>query len=114
MRNLFSIAILSLLATACSAPPQEEFSYENMMQQIQSEADNLNEKIHADVAEDAEEQYYIARRGSDYVQICVQAGMVAAAYLNAKNEFKYREWKDRERLNCKTSERIIMQQMGGM
>lgn len=38
------------------------------------------------VASDAVEQYRIAERQGDKMQICVQAGLVSAAYLQAKDE----------------------------
>ena len=52
------------------------------------------------VARDAVDQYQISRSGGDKIQICVQAGLVAAAYLQAKNQLKYVEWKEKERADC--------------
>ena len=49
---------------------------------------------------DAVDQYEISRSGGDKIQICVQAGLVAAAYLQAKNQLKYVEWKEKERADC--------------
>lgn len=56
--------------------------------------------IHRQVADDAIAQYEIAKRQGDPIQICVQAGMVAAAWLQAKDEAQYREWKDVEARDC--------------
>jgi len=46
-------------------------------------------------------QYEIAERQGDKMQICVQAGLVSAAYLQAKNESSYRNWKYIENTACK-------------
>ena len=46
------------------------------------------------VAADAVDQYNIAVRQGD--KKCVQVGLVAAAYLQAKNESEYIDWKDIE------------------
>jgi len=56
--------------------------------------------IENQVAEDAVKQYEIAKRQGDKMQICVQAGLVSAAYLQAKNEAKYNEWKAIEKKAC--------------
>jgi len=52
------------------------------------------------VAADAVEQYRIAERQGDKMQICVQAGLAAAAFLQAKDESNYRIWKDTEKQQC--------------
>lgn len=58
-------------------------------------------KIEGQVATDAVSQYEIAKRQGDPIQICVQAGMVSAAYLQAKDEASYQTWKRREAQDCK-------------
>jgi hypothetical protein len=52
------------------------------------------------VAVDAVAQYEIAKRQGDAMQTCVQAGMVSAAYLQAKNEAQYTSWKATEKADC--------------
>jgi len=52
------------------------------------------------VAVDAVTQYGIAKRQGDAMQTCVQAGMVSAAYLQAKNETEYTRWKATEKTDC--------------
>lgn len=52
------------------------------------------------VAQDAIEQYEIAVRSNDPTQICVQAGLVSAAYMQAKDEQKFREWRRTETRAC--------------
>ncbi|PKA10000.1 hypothetical protein [Leptospira harrisiae] len=65
--------------------------------------ENQMADIENKVAEDSVEQYNIAKRQGDKIQICVQAGMVSAAYLQAKNETKYSEWKSIESKDCKAA-----------
>lgn len=60
-------------------------------------AQNKMQQIQNKVAEDAVEQYNIAYRQGDKMQIYVQAGMVAAAYLQAKDEANYQKWKEIEK-----------------
>ena len=63
---------------------------------------NLNsmDSIYDQVAKDAIQQYEIAERQGDKIQICVQAGLVSAAYLQAKDEANYQTWKEVERADC--------------
>ncbi len=59
--------------------------------------------IENQVAEDAVKQYEIAKKQGDKIQICVQAGLASAAYLQAQNETKYNEWKDIEKKDCRAA-----------
>ncbi len=54
------------------------------------------------VANDAVKEYEITQRDGTKMDACVHAGLVAAAYLQAKDEDKYREWKATEKagLRC--------------
>lgn len=61
------------------------------------------EDITKKVANDAVESYEIAKRQGDKIQICVQAMLVSAAYLQAKDESNYGNWKTIERLDCRRS-----------
>lgn len=72
--------------TLLNAQPQP--SVESSEQFIQN--------IENQVAIDAVAQYEIAKRQGDKIQIYVQAGLVAAAYLQAKDEANYKHWKDIE------------------
>jgi hypothetical protein len=56
--------------------------------------------IEQSVATDAVKQYEIAKRQGDTMQICVQAGLVSAAFLQARDEPNYREWKETEHHDC--------------
>jgi hypothetical protein len=61
--------------------------------------DDVNKKVSADVVQ----QYEIAKRQGDKIQICVQAGIVSAAYLQEKNEASYRQWKAIEKADCSSA-----------
>jgi hypothetical protein len=52
------------------------------------------------VPADAINQYGIAKRQGDPVQICKQAGLVSAAYLQSKDEPNYQRWKKIEQDEC--------------
>lgn len=52
------------------------------------------------VAQDAVDQYNIAKRQGDPIQICVQAGLVAAAYLQSEDSANYNKWKSTEASDC--------------
>lgn len=65
----------------------------------QSAANSLAD-IENQVAKDAETQYYITSRSGTKIDICVHAGFVAAAYLQAKDESNYQTWKATERRDC--------------
>lgn len=62
-------------------------------------AQNL-EEIRIKVAADAVERYEIAKRNGTPIDACVQAGIVTAAYLQAKDEANYRMWKVTEDAEC--------------
>jgi len=63
-------------------------------------ASDMN-NIYNTVAQDAVAQYNIAKNQGDPIQICVQAGMVSAAYLQAKDQSNYQRWKATEAADCK-------------
>ncbi len=56
--------------------------------------------IYSRVASDAADKYEIAKRQGDPIQICVQAGLVSAAYLEAKDETSYARWKAVQKADC--------------
>ena len=64
-----------------------------------SGSNNL-ENIEDQVAADTVEQYNIAKSQGDPMMTCVQAGMVSAAYLQAKDNVNYNKWKDIEKSDC--------------
>lgn len=58
------------------------------------------DKIEDQVAMDSVRQYNLAQQSGDRISICVQAGMVSAAYLQAEDQTNYLKWKDVEKADC--------------
>lgn len=56
--------------------------------------------IESQVAQDAVAQFQIAKRSGDPMQACVHAGLVSAAFLQAKDETSYRKWLAIEKQEC--------------
>lgn len=67
---------------------------------VQKQTAQMMEDIKAKVVEDAVNQYRIAERQGNKIQICVQAMQVSAAYLQAQNEASYNNWKEIEKMDC--------------
>jgi hypothetical protein len=61
------------------------------------------QEIENKVASDAVAQFQIAKAQGDKMQICVQAGLVSAAYLQAKDTANYNAWKEIEKGWCKVA-----------
>jgi len=59
------------------------------------------QKIENQVAEDSVKQYEIAKRNGSAMEAYTYAGMVAAAYLQAKDEENYKKWKEIEKQEAK-------------
>jgi hypothetical protein len=68
---------------------------------LENQAAHEMQKIENQVATDALNQYQIAKREGNAMQVCVQAGLVSAAYLQAKDESNYRVWKETEGADCR-------------
>lgn len=85
------LALSLLAALGCDADPNKA---------VQAMADKSMHGITAKVAADSVAQYEIAKKSDDKIQICVQAGMVSAAYLQAKDEPNFLKWKDVEKTDC--------------
>lgn len=78
---------------------------ENYKEQIKERMNNIkgesSDDIYTQVILDAEQQYEIAKNGGDKTDIYVHAGLVAAAYLQAKDEVNYKKWKQIEKAHGK-------------
>lgn len=57
--------------------------------------------LYSKVATDQEESYRIAKESGTAIDAYVQAGIVAAAYLQAKDEVNYKKWKAIEKEEAK-------------
>lgn len=60
---------------------------------------NLDD-IYRQVSSDAVQQYEIVKRNGTAIDVCVQAGLVSASYLQAKDEVNYQRWKTIENSDC--------------
>jgi hypothetical protein len=67
---------------------------------LEKQADRTMQDITNKVAADAVAQYRIAERNGSPIDVCVQAGFVTAAYLQAKDEPNYQRWKQTEKSVC--------------
>ena len=56
--------------------------------------------LHNQVAAKFVKDYNIAARQGDPIQMCVQAGLVSAGYLQANDEANYRKWKSKQKADC--------------
>ena len=68
-------------------------------QAVEAQMNSNYDKVSSDMVA----QYNIAKKQGDKMQTCVQASMVSAAYLQAKDEAKYNEWKAVEKTDCKAA-----------
>ena len=97
----FALALLASASTACEA---YDAAIAEQEAQITADAQRMMEDIELQVAVDAENQYgIVARSGGSAMDRCVQAGMVGAAWLQAKNEGKYQDWKKIETRDCRAA-----------
>jgi hypothetical protein len=62
--------------------------------------DNYSQHIDDKVARDAVTEYQMAVSSRDRTDICVHAGLVAAAYQQAHDEENYLHWKSQEKSDC--------------
>ena len=58
------------------------------------------DEIKKQVSADFVQQYQIAKQQGDKIQICVQAGLVSAGYLQEHNSSEYSKWKAIESEDC--------------
>ena len=54
-------------------------------------------------AEDQIKVYDIAKRNGDKMQTCTQAMMIAQFFLQSKDEARWKEWKAKEKADCKAA-----------
>lgn len=86
MKKIVTALALAITLTGCD-------------QAVEAQMDSTYDKVSSDMVA----QYDIAKKQGDPMQTCVQAGMVSAAYLQAKDEAKYNEWKAIEKTDCKAA-----------
>lgn len=76
-------------------------SCKDVQKELDQEAIESVDRTAETLAEDYTKQYEIAKRGGDKMDICVQAGLVAAFYLEAKEESQYTAWKAIQKKDCR-------------
>lgn len=81
---LICISLFSFTVTSCDEMAEAEM-----------------DKIENQVAKDAEEQYRIAKESGSAMDAYVQAGFVAASYLQAEDQENYEKWKAIEKEEAK-------------
>jgi hypothetical protein len=80
-----SCLVLTVALGGCSSPSPE------------ASLKNLKDATALDLAE----QFHIAsKNGAKPMELCVQAGVVKAAYLQAKDEKQYQVWTALEDISC--------------
>jgi hypothetical protein len=67
---------------------------------VEQEAANTMRTIEQQVAVDSEAQYNITMQSGTAIDQCAQAGMVVAAYLQAKDQSSYANWKAIQKRDC--------------
>jgi len=103
-RNLIGIIILIIVGTVLFVVTSSK-DYQTALYQTQQEINapaqqKFMQDIHNKVVSDAVTQYGIARRNGTPMDVCVQAGLVSAAYLQAQDETGYKRAKETEKADC--------------
>jgi hypothetical protein len=92
------VAILSLCAIVGTFVILSQFSSPTGPV-VETQMQNIADKV----ASDAVDQYKITAKPGGPIDRCAQAGMVSAAFLQAKNDVQYSAWKKIERKDCKAA-----------
>ena len=97
---LFVIAIIGLDENNGSVAESKNVSKESS--QKRSRLLNLVEDGVAGMVADNEiKKFEIANRNGDKMTACLSAGVVKAAFLEAKNEAEFKKWRDIEKKTCR-------------
>jgi hypothetical protein len=70
---------------------------------LEKQAASSMDNIYSKVAADAVDQYRIAAQNGSAMDRCVQAGLVTAAFLQAKEDTSYARWKETESADCRAA-----------
>ncbi len=96
---LVSLGLLALVATCTAKLAQPGSRLASTPFGVDTQIQNIKNKV----AQDAVTQYNIAAQGGSPMDRCVQAGMVAAAYLQAQDQTSYDTWKATEKADCRAA-----------
>ena len=58
------------------------------------------QNVYNQVSTDTLDQYNIAKKHGNRTDICVQAGLVKASYMQAKDEDNFKKWTEIEARDC--------------
>lgn len=97
--GLFIAVVLGMFVVSVMSD-KEEPKIQNAEASAPKIARSYMEENAYKVAADYIEKYEIALIQGDEMQICVQAGLVSAAFLNAKDQEQYNKWKSIEANRC--------------
>lgn len=97
---LFVMASCSKKKISTPSQTQTVSANQTLSQPSQSNMDYKRDLANR-VADDYKSQYQIAKGNGDKARMCALAGLVATAYLNAKDEENYRLWRYYEEKDCK-------------
>jgi hypothetical protein len=75
--------------------------YGTSVSQRKAPQETMLQDIYNQVVNDSVAQYQIVKRNGTAIDLCVHAGLVSAAYLQAKNEAAYQQWKSIEVQDCR-------------
>jgi hypothetical protein len=67
-----------------------------LMEQVNRDMDDIEDQVATDMVN----QYNLSKKAGDPIEICVNAGMVSAGYLQAEDEPNYLKWKKVEKADC--------------
>ena len=95
--KFFLALVLCLSFFSCKAIEEEADKLEK------KESEKIDMKINSQVVDDALKEFEIVKKGGDKIEICVRAGLVSAAYVQAKDEANYLKWKQTEKELCKAA-----------
>jgi hypothetical protein len=80
---------------------KEVADHASSIRRLQEAGVDVMQETYDSVSSDAVAQYRIAKQQGDPIQVCVQAGLVSAAYLQAKKTVEYNKWKAIEKSACR-------------
>lgn len=92
------VVVLALLTTGCSGV--EHSTKRDVSPEPRKDTADFDQQWNSKVASDLEEQYNLVLRVGDEAQMCSSAMMVAAAYLQAKDEKNYVKWNAIKKEKC--------------
>jgi len=100
---LVTILFLVSFIGVSMAIEEKKDEIRQMLSGTSSRVSNTLQNIQNKVASDSVSQYNMAKRQGNKIQICVQAGMVSAAYLQANDDYNYNKWKAIEESDCSSA-----------